>query len=188
MTLRQGQLLLAYLGFYQGAIDGIWGPKSRAGAEAFQRRWGDLTVDGILGEQTREALRKAVAEGMPAGKEGDFWEGFRFFRREEFRCKCGQYCGGYPAEMAYDAVAVAERARVHFGRPGYVSSGLRCRQHNANCGGAEKSRHMAGLAVDLRIEGVSGDGLLAYLKQQPEVRYAYRIDESHVHFDVREVA
>lgn len=184
MTVKQQQLLLAYLGFYRGEIDGIWGPKSRAGAEEFQRRWGNLTVDGIVGEQTQAALRKAVAEGMPQKEVGDFWKEIRFFRREEFRCKCGRYCDGFPAEMEYAAVAVADRARGHFGKPGRVSSGLRCKQHNANCGGVENSRHLVGKAVDLRIDGVSGEELLAYLKGQPEVRYGYCIDGSHVHFDV----
>ena len=186
MTVRQGQLLLAYLGFYHGEIDGIWGAKSRMGMEAFQRRWGNLKVDGILGEKTQDALRKAVAEGMPSVDGEDFWKEICYFRREEFRCKCGRYCGGFPAEMEYAAVAVADRARGYFGKPGRVSSGLRCLQHNANCGGVANSRHLVGKAVDLRIDGISGDSLLAYLKRQPEVRYAYKIDGSHVHFDVQE--
>ena len=33
MTIQQKQCLLCYLGLYNGAIDGIWGPKS-ANAEA----------------------------------------------------------------------------------------------------------------------------------------------------------
>ena len=63
-------------------------------------------------------------------------------------------------------------------------SGLRCKVHNANCGGVANSQHMYGEAVDLRIKGVSGDKLLAYMKQQPEVRYAYKINATNVHFDI----
>ena len=33
------------------AIDGIFGPKTKASVEAFQA-WGDVTVDGIVGDQT----------------------------------------------------------------------------------------------------------------------------------------
>ena len=63
-------------------------------------------------------------------------------------------------------------------------SGLRCRQHNANSGGVENSQHMSGEAVDLRIDGVSADTLLAFVRSQPEVRYAYKINSTNVHFDI----
>lgn len=184
MTVKQQQLLLAYLGFYRGQIDGIWGAQSKAAAEDFQRSFGGLGVTGTVEAQTQAALRKAVAEGMPEREAEDFWEGIRYFKREEFRCKCGRYCDGYPAQMQKDAVLVADRARAHFGKPGHVSSGLRCRQHNLNVGGVANSQHQYGEAVDLRIEGVGAGTLLAYLEQQPEVRYAYQIDGSHVHFDI----
>ena len=45
MTVMQKQHLLAYLGYYTGAMDGAFGPKSRAATEAFQRDYG-LTPDG----------------------------------------------------------------------------------------------------------------------------------------------
>ncbi len=184
MTVKQRQHLLAYLGYYSGGADGIWGPKSHGAAKAFQRDFGGLAVTGIVDGETEAALRAAVTEGMPETGE-DFWKEILFFSREEFRCKCGgRYCNGFPAEMQKAAVLIADRARAYFGKPAYVSSGLRCRQHNQNCGGVADSQHMYGEAIDLRIQGVSGDALLAYLQKQPEVRYAYRIDGNHVHFDI----
>lgn len=46
------------------------------------------------------------------------------------------------------------------------------------------SQHMYGEAMDIRIDGVSGDELLAFFLRQPEVRYAYKIDSTNVHFDI----
>ena len=37
MTVRQRQLLLAYLGYDPGAIDGANGPKTKAAIKAFQQ-------------------------------------------------------------------------------------------------------------------------------------------------------
>lgn len=189
MTVKQKQCLLAYLGYYQGNIDGDWGQLSKAAAEAFQRAFGGIGVDGIVGPETEKALKQAVANGMPAGSAGEetenFWEEMEYFTREEFRCKCGgRYCGGYPAEMKREVVAVADRARKHFGNPGYVVSGLRCVQHNANSGGVANSQHMYGEAIDLRIDGVTADQLLSFVRQQPEIRYAYKINSTNVHFDI----
>ena len=185
MTIRQRQHLLGYLGYYSAEADGIWGPKSREAALRFQQDFGGLTADGSVETDTEEALKRAVAEGMPERQSDDFWQEIRYFTREEFRCKCGgRFCEGYPAEMKRMAVVIADRARAYFGAPGHVVSGLRCRQHNANSGGVENSQHMSGEAVDLRIDGVGADALLAYVKQQPEVRYAYKINSTNVHFDI----
>lgn len=185
MTVKQKQCLLAYLGYYSGNIDGAWGQRSQTAAAAFQRDFGGLTVDGIIGSESESALKEAVINGMPIREPEDFWEEIDFFTREEFRCKCGgRYCSGYPAEMKREVVTVADRARKYFGSPGHVISGLRCQQHNANSGGVANSQHMYGEAVDLRIEGVSADTLLAFVQKQPEVRYAYKINSTNVHFDI----
>lgn len=177
MTVKQKQCLLYYLGYYTGAIDGLWGPASEKAAVCFLADWGKGDLE--------EGLKQAVAKGLPVKKEGDFWGEIQYFSRKEFKCKCGgRYCSGYPAEMKRNVVLVADRVRKHFGAPGYVVSGLRCRQHNASSGGVNNSQHMYGEAVDLRIQGVSAAQLLEYIRKQPEVRYAYAINASNVHFDI----
>lgn len=51
------------LGYYQGAIDGIYGPLTVQAVKEFQRRNG-LVVDGIVGPMTRSALQNdPVAAG-----------------------------------------------------------------------------------------------------------------------------
>lgn len=191
MTNQQKQHLLAYLGYYTGAIDGIWGSKSKEATENFQKDYG-LTVDGVVGPDTEKALRGAVAGTMQPVTSGHppdtgtFWDEIQYFTREEFRCQCGgKYCGGFPAEPNEQLVRIADEVRAHFGRPAHRTSGLRCPQHNKNEGGVSNSRHLTGKALDFWIEGVSGGELLAYVQSRPGIRYAYRIKNGNcVHMDV----
>ena len=191
MTIKQIQNLLQYLGFYEGLIDGILGPKSKSGLEKFQEKYKGLPVTGTADEQTQKALRDAVAYGMPQyededkAESGDFWDDIEFFTREEFKCKCGgEYCDGYPAEPKEMLVRLADQARKHFGTPATVVSGLRCRVWNGIQDGTVNSQHMYGEACDLRIKGVSADDLLSFMKGQSEIRYAYKINDTNVHFDI----
>ena len=176
MTIKQKQCLLAYLGFYSGGLDGIWGPLSE-GAEA-----GFRASFGLSGEELEAALLGAV-NGTLVPQET--WERVQYFRKEEFRCKCGgKYCGGFPAQVDARLLVLADRVREHFGAPAIVSSGLRCSVHNKNVGGASASRHMSGKAMDFRIQGKGSAAVMEFVKAQPEVRYAYAIDGCYVHMDV----
>lgn len=168
MTDRQRQLLLAFLGYYRGAIDGIWGPGSRKAMEEYQAEHG------------QKDLRQAVAQS------GDFWEEIEFFSREEFRCTCGgRGCDGFPAEPRERLVRNAEKARKHFGKAAIVSSGVRCRLRNGELpGSAANSLHLSGRAMDFCVSGVSSGRLLEYVKGLPEVEEAYAIDGSFVHMGV----
>jgi len=234
MTVRQKQWQLWLLGYYDGGIDGKWGPLSVEATKQLQQTYG-LTVDGIFGRDTTALsmelitkLQKALTDGGLAidGMAGmetssavaewqkkhdrevtgradqqtlqlilaveadkyptndDWWDGVRYFARTEFRCKCGRYCDGFPAEPARLLVEQAERVREHFGAPVHVSSGVRCSKHNANVGGVDGSRHKSGKAMDFRVEGQSAKTVLAFVKALPDIRYAYAIDGSYVHMDV----
>ena len=180
MTNQQKQCLLYYLGYYTGAIDGILGPASTQATRGFQADYG-LDADGILGPLTEAKLLEAITG---KAQKVDFWDSIKHFRKEEFRCKCGKYCDGYPAEMDRQVVRAADKVREHFGEQAHVSSGLRCRQHNADVGGVADSRHLTGKAIDLGVEGVSAEELLARAVTQSGIRYAYAIDEIYIHMDV----
>ena len=196
MTLKQKQALLAYLGYYDGPLDGVWGEKSQLATIDFQRAYMEPTdVDGIFWAATEKRILEVIATGEKP-KESvqidtiapDWWKDIRYFTRTEFKCKCGgRYCNGYPAEMQEAVVKIADAAREHFGRPAQVISGLRCKQWNAHEGGVANSQHMYGEAIDLRITGVSGDELLSFLQGYPGVRYAYKINDTNVHFDINKV-
>lgn len=188
MTYEQIQHLLAFLGYYSGFVDGLWGTASITATERFQRDYG-LMVDGIAGATTQKALRGAVAGTMTPVKSKDgFWAEIKHFSREEFKCKCGgKYCDGYPAEMQEAVVRIADAAREHFRRPAHVVSGLRCKEWNRIQGGVATSQHMYGEAVDLRVDGVSAGELQAFVSKQPGCRYSYCINATNVHFDINKV-
>lgn len=186
MSVKQIQHLLAFLGYYGGAVDGIWGVQSTEAATAFQRDYGNLTVDGIPGRKTQEALRQAVAREMPkTAKEEPFWDKIRYWNREEFRCRCGgKYCDGFPSEPDQTLVELVDDLRSKAGKPAYASSGLRCAVWNRIQGGVSNSRHLTGKALDFSVEGLSGPALLSLAQSDPRTRYAYIIDGGWVHVDV----
>ena len=118
----------------------------------------------------------------------DWWQNIRYWTREEFKCRCGEYhapyCDGYPAEPDRILVELADQVRAHFGKPGIRSSGLRCPRHNRDCGGVTNSRHLSGKALDFRIQATPAAQVLAYVQTLPQVRYAYAIDQDYIHMDV----
>ena len=177
MTIIQKQCLLRFLGYYTGPVDGIWGPGSGAAVKSFQRSAG-LEADGIFGPETETAILAAVSR--PAA---GIWEELRFFRREEFACRCGK-CGGFPTEMEPLLLREAEILREHFGGPVTVTSGIRCESHNAAVGGVANSRHLTGKAMDFSVSGKSAADVLDYLHSRTAIRYAYAIDACHVHMDM----
>lgn len=183
MNTKQKQALLFYLGYYVGAIDGVWGSGSKTACKAFQKDFG-LTADGVCGAETEKALKHTVCYGISKKEEavqtGDFWDGIKYFKKSEFRCKCG--CGA--DEMEEKLIRVADRTRAHFGSPITVSSGRRCASHNAKVGGVSNSRHLSGKAMDFCVKGKTASQVLAYVQKQSEIRYAYAIDGSYVHMDV----
>lgn len=178
--------------------DGLAGPSTMA-AMAIWQEINDLPATGRVDNDTWDMLMlevpkleqpsEAVSEQDPAGQTGTFWDGIRYFKREEFRCKCGAcYCNGFPAEPKEQLVELLDAARANFGRPVHIVSGLRCPTWNSIQGGVANSQHMYGEAADVRIDRVTADELLAFFQSQPSVRYAYKINSTNVHVDVHKGA
>lgn len=205
MTVKDIQCLLTFLkrsggsAYYTGEVDGIYGRLSRKAIEDFQNDFGILSITGEADEATQKAMRHAVAYGMPeresdvtdtnAGSSeqtGSFWEEIEYFKREEFKCKCGgKYCNGYPAEPDERMVRIADQLRKNLGVPITIVSGLRCETWNAIQGGVSNSQHMYGEAADIYAMGVSQSRVEAELDKIGGVRYHYAIaGSSNVHFDV----
>lgn len=182
MTDTQKQCLLKYLGYYGDAVDGIFGPKSKQATRDFQADYG-LENSGLFDRATEEMMLRALTGA--AEKVADFWEEVKYFKKDELRCKCGKFCDGFPAQPERGLLLLADRVRGHFGAPMIVSSGVRCKQHNANVGGAAASRHMSGKAMDFTVRGKTASEVLRFVQSQPDVRYAYAIDGNYVHMDVQ---
>lgn len=189
MTVLQKQCLLVYLDCMNpGEIDGIWGPKSAKATEAMQRKLG-IEPDGVWGDQTERAVRKYFSlETEEAKESGTFWDHIRYWTREEFRCRCGEYhapyCDGFPVEPDQTLVELVDDLRHRAGAPGHRSSGIRCPRHNKDSAGVDNSKHLTGKALDFFIEGVSGEKLLQLALEDPRTSYAYQIEGQYVHVDV----
>lgn len=76
-TYRQGstgsevrtiQTKLKQWGYYDGAVDGIFGSQTAEAVKYFQRKNG-LAVDGIVGQATLKALGMSSGGGSPAGSQ-----------------------------------------------------------------------------------------------------------------------
>lgn len=192
MDTRQIQALLVYLGYDPGEVDGLSGKNTRRAVLAFQAQEG-LTADGSPGPLTQVALLEAVARGrcrqaQASGAQTvpEWWADIRYFKRTDsgIACPCGR-CGGFPVEPTERLMRLADRVREAAGAPMCPSSTVRCQAHNDELSGSvPNSRHLSGKAMDFCIRGWGADRTLALVRQQPEVRYAYAIDNRYVHMDV----
>ena len=192
MDTRQIQALLVYLGYDPGEVDGLPGKNTRRAVLEFQMAEG-LTADGSPGPLTQAALLEAVACGrcrqaQASGAQTvpEWWADIRYFKRTDsgIACPCGR-CGGFPVEPTERLMRLADRVREAAGAPMCPSSTVRCQAHNDELSGSvPNSRHLSGKAMDFCIRGWGADRTLALVRQQPEVRYAYAIDNRYVHMDV----
>lgn len=69
----------------------------------------------------------------------------KYFKPEEFKCKCG--CGR--SEMMPSTLDKLDKARELAGIPFKITSGYRCPSHNAQVSKVEESAHTNGYAVDI---------------------------------------
>jgi uncharacterized protein YcbK (DUF882 family) len=114
------------------------------------------------------------------------------FRVDEFACRCGCVA---PKAVRDNITALAktlQAIRSHVKRPIQVNSGYRCVARNALVGGAAKSQHLTGSAVDLVIAGYTGEKAAELFEELikagtiPEGGLGvYKDRPSIVHYDLR---
>lgn len=127
-------------------------------------------VDGVYGVQTDNALRTAY----------NVHKNCKNFVTKEFMCECGgRFCGGYPDFMKPSILKHIQTIRDHYGVPIDITSGLRCKEYNAELNGsAENSGHLKGLAVDFYQRGVTDTlgnrkSSISYIRNLPNHKFSY---------------
>ncbi len=139
-----------------------------------------LTVDGVNGPQTREAVRHSLREHR-AGRP----DASPHYRWSEFRCRCGGVLTGCRGVYVQRALLLAlERYRQAAGRPVDVVSGYRCAERNRRVGGASGSQHLHGAAADveqlLAWRRVKALGLFGGIGRSKRTGLVRHVDVRHV--------
>ena len=111
----------------------------------------------------------------------------RYFKIEEFECKCG--CG--KNHMSAELLKMIDNLRILCGFPLIVTSGTRCLKHNTNEGGHPNSGHMKGLCVDISAYGDRAAIIISHayaigftgigISQKGPSRFIH-LDIAHEHF------
>ena len=77
-----------------------------------------------------------------------------YFKTTEFDCQGKGCCS--ETHIDTELVNVLIKVRQRFG-PVIITSGYRCKQHNAEVGGASASKHTLGYAADIKVKNSNGE-------------------------------
>ncbi len=106
----------------------------------------------------------------------------RHFSHSEFKCKCGS-CNTYkPPPLSL--VAILEMVRHWAGKPVTITSGYRCGVHNTKVGGATGSKHLLGLAADIKVQGKMPKDVHDFISHRFPHSLGLKHYDSWVHVDV----
>ena len=106
------------------------------------------------------------------------------FSRSEFACKCGCGFDFVDAEL----IRVLENLRAKLGnRKIEITSGCRCPHHNALEGGARNSKHLLGIAADIKVAGWPPSAVAECLEDLYPGQYGLGryLKKTITHIDVR---
>ena len=103
------------------------------------------------------------------------------FKVKEFACKDGSQVVFIDEHL----VTILDILRNKIGKPIIITSGYRTPEWNAKCGGAKYSYHMRGMAVDIRVNGMSAKQIANELNAIVPNECGIIVYKSWVHFDVR---
>lgn len=142
LSKKERQKYLRYLGYYDGAIDGVVGKKTKQAYKDLQNDYffNKKDKDGKYGTNTDILLRNAYNVKYYTKN---------FDLKKELRCGCkGKHCTGYPVVYDVNALIYLQDVRDEYGAV-TVTSGARCKKFNNSLKGSSKtSRHLKGKAFD----------------------------------------
>lgn len=104
------------------------------------------------------------------------------FNDYEFKCHCGK-CE--LVKPSCELLIILEDVRSYFNRPVTIMSGYRCISHNANVGGAKKSKHLNSTASDIIVSGVRPSKVHEYLTNKYINTYGIGAYDTFTHVDIR---
>lgn len=139
-----------------GTIDGVDGKKTDGAIRRFQSDQ-QLEVDGLVGENTHNALLAALNVSIPDPGDRDRLE-LKNFAGDEFSCICG--CG---LDVCDRLKIFAQNLRDFFGWPLTISSGGRCPPVNLEEGGVPNSCHLTGEAFDAYFAGQMNETIMTQM-------------------------
>lgn len=103
------------------------------------------------------------------------------FKSTELDCK-GNGCCSYTL-VDQKLVDYLQNIRNHFGKAVIINSGFRCPRHNRSVGGAVSSRHLTGMAADIRVKDVKPKEVAMYAESLGIKGIG--LYETFVHIDTR---
>jgi hypothetical protein len=152
--------------------------------KAFQRAWNlgpALLMDGVVGVHTAAAANKSWDLHVAGHPDLS-----RHFGGKEFACHCGGKLVGCKHLVLYRGLLESLETLREIAYPAGLSivSGYRCVRYNVKVGGAERSRHITGLAADipgrLTVESMRSRRLFGGLGYQGDTRLVVHVDRRDV--------
>ena len=150
MTTEQKQRLLAFLTdaqgapYYSGQIDGKWGPLSQKAADQFLEDFGVSLQKETITVTVPEIADAGTVLVFSLAEDGEK-QLTKNFKVREFACKDGSD----PVLIHPMLPAWCQAVRDKFGYSFSPNSAYRTVSYNAKIGGAAKSQHCYGMAVDI---------------------------------------
>jgi hypothetical protein len=97
----------------------------------------------------------------------------------EMHCRCG--CG---MRVTPKLIVLLEALRSLVGRPLIINSGARCTVHNKSVGGYPKSKHLSGIAADIRV--IDESHSYSIIHHAPNLGFnGIGVDDAFIHVDLR---
>jgi uncharacterized protein YcbK (DUF882 family) len=107
------------------------------------------------------------------------------FDRLEFACQCGKCPQSEDPTVDVKLIGILEELRSRFDAPITVTSGVRCKSHNASVGGKPFSKHLEGKASDVLLKGVTPDRVYQYLTERYPDTFGFGKYNTFTHIDCR---
>lgn len=104
------------------------------------------------------------------------------FKVKEFACTDGSD----PIFIATELVTILQKVRSHFGKAVTITSAYRTPTKNKAVGGETYSKHLYGMAADIKVKGVTPKAVAQYVEKLLPNCGGIGIYDTFVHIDVRD--